>query len=315
VGVGPGNWVLHIYPYYGKYLPSVFRQWRQPHNDYLATASEKGIPGLIIYLLIFILILVRAFKVLKQSEDSKSWWTVFWMLNGLIGFLVISFFSFPAQRINQVIFVCLIVAVILSKHEKSIPDPKKINQSFVKWIFPVPLVFLIFSIWFGVISIRSEYYVSKAQMAKEQQNWREVEKNIEKGYHPLAPIEPKFSMPPIMYKGMVAFHKDKDYKKALGYFKEAYSKHPSNVPVINNIGSTYGEMGQYDSSLVWFQKSLDIFPHYEHALLNLAKVNYSTGNYEQAYKLVLSCDPESENRNVQALKGRIEDLLDPIPKD
>ncbi|MEZ5195388.1 MAG: O-antigen ligase family protein [Bacteroidales bacterium] len=41
VGVGGGNWKISIYPYYGRYLPSVFKHWRNPHNDYLGILSEK----------------------------------------------------------------------------------------------------------------------------------------------------------------------------------------------------------------------------------------------------------------------------------
>ena len=309
IGVGPGNWILHIYPYYGKYLPSVFRQWRHPHNDYLGAASEKGIGGLLLYLAILFFLVLAALRTLKRQQKTGEWWTGFWMLNGLAGFMAISFFSFPAQRINQVVFFCLIASVILAKYELSGEKEETHEKVNLKWLVVLSMVVSGFSVYFGLISNLSEYYVAKVHTARELQQWNRLKQEINKGYYELAPIEPKYSVPTIMYKGIAAYHADRDYRKALEYFKKARKKHPTNVSISNNIGSTYGQMGMYDSSLVWYNKSLNIFPHYEHPLLNMAKAYYLKNDYEKAYQYVLRCDPESETADVHALRRKLEEEL------
>jgi len=162
---------------------------------------------------------------------------------------------------------------------------------------------------FGFICINSELNISKAITAKEKNEWKQVRKYATKAYHPLAPIEPTSSFPISLYQGLAEFNLN-NLPEALIYFKEAYSQHPTSISVINNIGSVYGQMGQLDSSIVYYKKSLDIFPHYEISLLNLMRAYYINKDFENAYQVVLSCDPKSENNQVRSALEAIEKELD-----
>jgi len=309
-GVGGGNWILAIYPYYGKYLPSVFRQWRHPHNDFLGMAAEKGIPALILYLSLFGYLFYRTIRKLIVVDDSRKWWMLFWMMNGLAGFLVISFFSFPAERINQVILVSIIAALLLAETERNEKNHVHATNSLNKWIWAIPFLMLGFAIYFGVLSVQMEYYIAKAQKAKDRGQWTQLQINANKGYHPLAPIESRYSFPSITYKAMAAFYGSKDFKRALKYFKEAERQHPTNISLINNIGSTFGQMAEFDSCLVYYQKSLAIFPRYHHALFSMAKACYLKGDYPKAYKYLLACDPQSDDAKFDLLRKKLVEHLD-----
>jgi len=115
IGVGAGNWKINIYPYYSEHLPSVFRHWRNPHNDYLSILSEKGYFGLILYLLIFLILIYYLIVLIFKSEQKKKSISMILWLFGIVGYVIISFFSFPNDRPNHWIFLSLIVAIIIFK--------------------------------------------------------------------------------------------------------------------------------------------------------------------------------------------------------
>ncbi len=307
-GVGAGNWKVSIYPYYSKFLPSVFRHWRSPHNDYLWVASEKGIPGLVLYISMFVLLLYYGLKLLLKSQKTGKVAEISLTLFGITGFIVISLFSFPSERINHMVFLGLLAAYILAQPGIISSTEKKKKPKKAFFVIPISVV-LFMAFLFGVMCIRTEINIAKAQTAYETKNWAPMMNYAEKGYFSLAPIEPKNSYPVVMYKGLASFHADRDYKKALEYFLQAHRQHPTSVSVLNNIGSAYGQTGQYEKSVEYFQKTLDIFPHYEHGLLNLAKAYYKMEDYTSAYQTVLACDPRSTTQDVEAVKLAIESKM------
>lgn len=306
-GVGAGNWKISIYPYYSEYLPSVFRQWNNPHNDYLLVFSEKGVFGLLCFISMFLFLIYYVIRNMTRATSIKSMLTYSFFLFGIFGYMVISFFSFPNERINHLIFISLMAAFIISEYLKY---NEGLNEMGLRkaWVAIPIFVLAYLAIHLGIVSVNSEINIVKAQEAKSKQNWNAMEKYALKAYSNLAPLEPKFSFPVSMYPGLAKFHKG-EFKDALVYFKKAYYQHPTNIPVMNNIGSVYGQMGMLDSSIVYNKKTLAIFPHYESGLVNLARAYYLDKDFENAYKTILCCDPKSTNKEVRQIRNVIESKL------
>ena len=89
LGVGSGNWWITIFKY-GQSLPETFfarSVFRHPHNDHLWILAENGIIGFVGYLGIY----VTGFYYAVKSRSK-------YLVAGLAGFAVISFFSFPWER-------------------------------------------------------------------------------------------------------------------------------------------------------------------------------------------------------------------------
>lgn len=307
-GVGAGNWKISVYPYYSEYLPSVYRHWRNPHNDYLLTFSEKGIGGLLAFVSMFVILLYFGIRNLLRSESlSKALIQTFFVF-GIIAYMLVSFFSFPNERINHLIFISLIAASILSEYLKPKVLANK-NQIRGNWIF-VPILVLSYLVFhFGIISMKSEINVKKAQIMKLKKDWNSMAYFAEKAYSPFAPIEAHNSYPVSMYSGMASFSQG-DFKDALTAFKRSYHQHPTHISVLNNLGSVYGALNEIDSSMYYHQKTLEIFPHYEFGIVNLTKTYYLQKDYELAYQMILRCDPKSTNREVFQLRAAIENELD-----
>jgi O-antigen ligase len=308
-GVGAGNWKIAIYPYYGKYQPSVYRHWRNPHNDYLQVAAEKGLPGLVIYLILLISLIYTGLRIIKRHRKLETRLLSLMITAILSGFLLISFFSFPFERTNHVLFLGLMAAILIAfqiETKAGEPHTVSIKPGFI--VIPA-IAFLLFALYFGFMTVKSEVNIARAQELKDSNRPQEFAEYASRGYHPWVPFEPRYSFPVVNYKGLAAFMENKNYKDALELFKQAYQQHPTNFAVINNVGSVYGQMGQYDSSIVYYQKTLDIFTHYERGQLNMAKAWYLKKNYRKAYYYVLCCDPKSKNEEIVQLRIELEKRL------
>lgn len=304
-GVGAGNWKIAVYPYYGKFQPSVYRHWRNSHNDYLQVTAEKGFVGLFLFILFYFSLIVAGFQVFYKSQNKQERLIALFLTATFIGFMIISVFSFPTERINHLVYMGIFAGIIISLKTKK----SEAKESHARLIILPAIAVLAFAIYFGISSVRSEIYISKAQALKDSNDKTAFAAAARKGNLPLVPFEPRYSFPVVNYAGLADFVADGNYENALEKFKKAFRQNPTNFAVINNVGSVYGQMGQYDSSIVYYQKTLDIFNHYDQGLLNMAKAWYLKGDYKKAYFYILCCDPKSRVEDIPAFKRQIEQKL------
>ena len=308
-GVGAGNWKIAVYPYYGRFQPSVYRHWRNTHNDFLQISAEKGLGGLVLYLFFYGSMIFYGIRIYRKSPEYEPRLFILFLTAMIAGFLVISFFSFPTERMNHLMYLGLVAGLMLSVDDQNFnSDKQETDIGSYSLNIPVTLV-LLFAIYFGYNTIQSEIYISRAQKLKDSPVKKEFARMAKLGNRPLVPFEPRYSFPVINYSGLADYVYDHNNEKALESFKEAYRQHPSNFAVINNVGSVYGEMGRYDSSIAYYQKTLDIFNHYDQGLLNMAKAWYLKKDYRKAYYYILCCDPKSKVEDIAAFRSEVEKKL------
>ncbi|MCD4695498.1 MAG: O-antigen ligase family protein, partial [Bacteroidales bacterium] len=135
LGVGAGNWKL-LFPKYTKRRSNAKTVISaRPHNDYIWVAVEKGIFGIISFLLIFFFIIKDIFKILIHSGDKTEKLKVLLMFSGISGYMAIAFFSFPQERINHQVYLMVIFAIVISSYYKTFPDKirkyAKPQQAFI----------------------------------------------------------------------------------------------------------------------------------------------------------------------------------------
>jgi len=112
IGVGIGNWkfysILYDYEDMEDYIVPVY-----VHNDFLHTATEIGIIGLIAFIFIFVIPLLNLTELLKKGTYSNE--SLFLIL--IIGVYIIdSMLNFPVSRpISYVYLIFAIVAAIKNK--------------------------------------------------------------------------------------------------------------------------------------------------------------------------------------------------------
>ena len=117
-GGGPGQWKVQAAAAgagVAPYMQVGTTRFAGPHNDFLKTAAETGLPGLAAYLLVFAAAFCMGWRKIRGKTGSplmsKKKETAC-LLGGLASYLVISFFSMPASRIYPGIFLMAMLAML-----------------------------------------------------------------------------------------------------------------------------------------------------------------------------------------------------------
>ena len=315
LGCGIGNWKINVL-YYGyeglrSKLGKVFFQ--RPHNDFLWVLSETGPFGLFFYLSIFLIALYYTYKVIKESSDEDSVILSLLMICGVIGFLVISFFSFPRERIVHEVFVMLMISIIVSLYHRQYPSRRTVSRGFLLVGTIALLSCTICCLIVGCYRLNAEIHVKKARAAKSLGLWRTVISEIDKAYSPVSEFDPT-SMPLRWYKG-VANYSLNNIDEALEDFEGAFRINPYNIHVLNNLATCYEIKGDHYSAIKFYKKALEVYPQFDDPRVNLAAVYYNMGEYWKAYLVLMgtkgkSADPRFDEY-MRKIKNKLEEKNHP----
>jgi len=223
--------------------------------------------------------------------------------------MVISFFSFPSERVGHSVLVALMFSIIISVKGRS---TRFKGSSMKRYLFPLMIVLLIGGSLYYFLMARSEFHVSKAVVAKSNGNWRKVLKECNMVNDGLYNVDP-MTTPIQWYSGIGNFSLG-NHEIAFQNFQAAYDAHPYHLHVLNNLGTAFELKGNHDQAIGYYQKALEVSPVFEDALINLAVVQYNMGNKGAALKTLLNHDlvlPGTKFIGVleQALKPKFEEKL------
>ncbi|MBT3231987.1 MAG: tetratricopeptide repeat protein [Calditrichaeota bacterium] len=310
-GVGVGNWKI-AFPAYGLgdmpiEIESGLTHCLRPHNDFLFVLAESGISGFLCYVLIFIFVISYIIRILLKSRDKHDQIFGLLMLFGIVGYLVIGFFSYPKERIAHTILVTLMIASVLSRYHRLFPIKKR-WKSIPYSLWMIPLIALTsMSTWIGYSRLIAETQTKKALIARSNQDWEGVISGIDLAISPFYQIDPT-TTPLQWYRGVAHFSKD-NIDEALADFLKAHELHPNHIHVLNNLASCYEILSDHSKAIEFYTRALDISPRFEETLINLSAVYYNTKQYKRAYEVIQRCDPKSENPRVTAYLNVIEEHL------
>ena len=293
-GVGLGHWRL-VFPAYGKIQK--YRQsddgmaeiyFQRPHNDFIWILTETGIFGLISYLAIFGIALFYVLKIFFQSDDAAKRALAIFMLFGIIGYIVISFFSFPKERIVHNMLLMLNLACIVCAYQRSFPFKKKSGCAKMLLVNSIALPILILCVFVGYIRLDSETHVRKALVARKAENWKNLISEIDKADSLFYPLD-SVSLPLAWYRG-IAYYSAGKFQESHRDFKKAYQIHPNHIHVLNNLGTSYAQMGAYDKAIEYYKKALDVWPGFAEARINLGVIYFHMGDFIMARRFFLRVD-------------------------
>ena len=314
LGVGPFNWIVNISEVgtegivwaKGGTVPD------RPHNEYLLVASETGIPGALLYILIWVLIVLAGIKVASRSTSQDRRILVIIMLAGLSAFAVDSLFSFSAERIEHSLYIFLMAGIILACYNRDTMTPvSPENGNRKKWVVTSKLALLFLAIaginmLIGFNKFNFEKHVQFALYYEDQKNFAEELTEVEQAKNPFVTLD--FLGNPVELRSIIAYRELKDYQKALEAGNKAKRYHPYNAFIYNNIGMVYSEMKDYQKAIDNYSKALKYTPEYDILFKNLG-INYFLVNNDSACirmleKVDLSND-ESISQLMQNAKKRL----------
>jgi len=313
LGVGLGQWRL-TFPAYGKIQQ--FREsdegpaeifFQRPHNDYLWILTETGIIGLLSYLAILGIAIFYALKIFLKSDDADNRMLAILMLFGLIGYMVIAFFSFPKERIVHNIFLILNLACIVSTYHRSFPQKNKVSYTKILILNHLAMLLLIFCAIVGYTRLGSEVHLKGALAARQTGDWQTLRSEIDKAESLFYQVDP-VSVPLAWYRGIANYSMGK-FQEAHEDFKKAYQIHPNHSHVLNNLGTSYAKLGDYESAVKYYNKALDVWPGFTEAQINLGVIYFHMGDFAEARRYLMLLDRNHEDARVSVYLQFIENRL------
>lgn len=286
IGVGPGNWRI----WFPKYGSDIWRsrqglaQFQRPHNDYLWVLAEQGIVGLIAYLFMFFGAIFCALQLILSKAYNKNISQLLGLLvAGIVGYLIVAFFSFPRERIIHQMVLYGSFALIFSLYFNRVEvrgHPKKWQMaSWLIFLLSGVLVIMSYQRWKGEIGVNKMLY------ARSNIQWsemlREYDRNESFYFFNLDPT----SVPMPFYGGLAKLSLEQ-YSAAEADMLEAYAIHPYNIHVVNNLANVYQLSGDKQKAIEFYKKALEISPKYLDGALNLIAAYFNANQVEQSYNLL-----------------------------
>jgi len=291
-GVGAGNWKINAPYYYSGYnFKKEQLNWLRPHNDYLWVFAEKGILGILVYLGIFIIAIYYLIKVFFNSPEKDKKILALFILAGLVGYLSVSFFSFPLERPHHQVYlaICLSLAVAMFHEQKSSSG----NIKFFKPILMVVSLLLVYFIIYASSVLVMETRVREARILEQQGRYEQMltlSKTIPSTFKNLD-VE---AMPIAWYRGLAYANLNQIEQANLAY-QEAYLALPTRISLLNNLGRTYFQLKNYDEAKNCFLEALAILPEYFESLVNVSSTYIKLQDYEKANECLSKIKPKDMN--------------------
>ncbi len=299
IGVGMGNWQIY-FP--NATLTGVWRAedlnftFQRPHNDWLWILSETGCIGLNLFFAFIFSVLLFLLRAIRNDTASKHSRIEMMLCSAfIIGFFAISFFDFPKERIEHLVWINIIFAFAYYqiKNNLRIATFTKINLS--QAILFCTLLVILFSCVTGLLRFRGEYYTRKMYDEKTLKNEM---KAIAAGYNALSfayCIDP--TSVPIHWYTANAFANLQNCQKAQTDFIIALTHNPYNRNVLNDLGSSYAFTNNKELAKKYYKEALRISPRFDDPKLNLAALYIQEKNWEKADTCLKSMLHDSERRS------------------
>ena len=312
-GVGAGNWQIAIPNYYSRIgLKGKEVNWQTPHNDFLWIASEKGIPGLLLFLGIIAMVSFYLIRIITGQSKRENKLQAILLYSGLVAYLTDSCFEFPYQRIDHQVYLSLFVAGIVAIYHQQHPL-KALNIKRSIFVSAISAL-LIFCMVYSFSAVRMEMQVKKAISLISKGKQQEAIAGINSAENAFRNLDAMGS--PLRYYSGLAYSNLNDHQEAIPNFLIALQQHPNHVALLSNTGLSYLKTGDTAQAIQYFNKALQIVPDYKEARVNLATIFYLEGDYTKSLEMLKAVknkrkQPEIK-QNIRALNkllGIAEDSL------
>ena len=298
LGVGVGQWPIY-FAYYGLTL------WRlrqgevimqRPHNDFLENFNELGVIGGVVFLALML------YPLLKTSKNMQKE-----VLNfGLICFLVISFFSFPQERVVPSLLFFSLVALKL----------RGSDSLLIKRVWKYLILFALVAMSFAVAHrLQSETNFKHYITQIDTSDAKSAIKILSTAKSPLFRVDGT-STPIDWYLGKLYLELN-DLENAKKHFNESKKINPHHIHTMNSLGICRIYEKRYLEAESFFHEALDIAPYFEQAMYNLSYTLYERSMFGKAIDILKNIENKEEekcrNRLLMYAKSHLKLLLsDPI---
>ncbi|MEM6725982.1 MAG: tetratricopeptide repeat protein, partial [Bacteroidota bacterium] len=230
---------------------------------------------------IFVFALHAGTKAYLNSEGAQRK-SVLVVFLGTLGFVVISFFDFPKERIEHTMLFGVFLGY-LAYQGRSALKPGAIKTKPQDW-FPVFVglmaAALAFNLNLGLNRFNGERHVLAMLRAKKSSmadRMAEEARNANSYFYTLDPM-----VVPLSYYEGLEFYQQNDWENAAIHFFDAYAKNPYNFHVINNLATSLTQMKRYQEAVPYYLEALAINKYFDDCKFNLAYTYFQLGELTKA---------------------------------
>lgn len=278
-GVGIGQWKEHYPLYYDTATPDVIfgdkNRLRKLHNEYLEMFANVGFVGFAPLIWIFIIVFRNIWSSLKHNDDREVVLTV---SLGMVGFMVVAFFSFPIWAYVSAFVLFIFIALIgnlTASPDKNYIVPINKNQ-FLMAVSTVLLIFLI-TLFYSYQWVLSEHYRIMA-IAKYKDSELAILYNTKSSE--LNPYNQQN-----LNDTAFVFLNDGKEKESIPYLIKSNDITLFNSISLINLMIAYNAVGEVEKSKAVSREILKNDPRNVKALANLVRILYRQGEYKETTKL------------------------------
>jgi O-antigen ligase len=274
MGTGPENFSI-AYPKYSALSPERMlagHRVSHSHNDYLETAVETGIPGLLLFLyLLFAAAKVSFITYRKTAEREKKILTA-GVAASILAISVNALASFPFKNaVTSMLFWTNLAFIgALYRENKTVKFFKSFPYNALRIYL---IIFIITGFTLSYRGINAGRYIHKAENPTRYGNPLQMaEKSMQ--YNPLS-FENNFRA------AKIAIDRG-EYQKAYKYLLMAKNLHPHYYGIYDNLGIVYFKTGHYEDAERSYLESLKLNPHMPEIHNNIASIYIETVRYDEA---------------------------------
>ena len=295
-GIGLENWrVMHASYGVGGTLQidSGYLNFEHPHNEYLFHWAEQGLPGLLLFLSGLCFVLYVAYQKVKSVKDPGTAIFILLAASSVLSYSILCGFSYPHMRMVPALLIAFLSAAVLSFESNEYP--------FKKSVLIITLIFSIISLRISISKLNAEIRMAPILKAHASKNYARLKRESEKAQSYFTPYDyttTSFDW----YIGLAEVSSGMLQEGKTSYLK-ALEQTPYHIRLLNDLGSTYERLGEYDNAIEIYNRVLKLSPSFMEAKLNKIATLYNKGDLKSAMTLCDEIRPVKKSLN-DSLKFR-----------
>ena len=257
-GVGAGNFTIRLHEYLdrsGLDFSGKLLNWAQPHNDFLWVFAEKGILGFLLFAAVFVLAFLRAIAALRAPRNRDAAWMVAFALMGLTAYITASCFDFPLERINQQVYLAVLLSILVVAPRPSAP----VKKSSPHW-FPAActLALLVAGTVYSLAAIKQENLVNYTRHWIKTGNFPAAIAYARQARTPWKTLDPVAT--PVSFLEGYAILKTGDARSAIPLFEQARRENPNRLYILQNLADAYLAAGRKADAIECLELAIRRYP-------------------------------------------------------
>ncbi len=306
LGVGGEHWRMEVAALGLNGIKGVNEQsdLQYPANEWAQLLAEKGFPGFLFLLALFLSIAYLPFRLIRKVKTQGESNELLALVAATSVFLIYTLLSDFAGLESVLLLVSIYVALLLNKGDRINPESKSGGSRVA---LPVILVLLQLAASLNFIGGSLKAY-SQSQLRLAEQtacegSWEKSLAHLNRSRSAWFLLSPEGN--PLDWYLAQAYdalgRKDDELKSLLA----AQSIHPNHVGVLNDLGRWYADTARFDAALTYYDQGLAVDSLQLDLLLNKARLLFNLNQVDPAFQVLSKVPVHTSHAEYPAMRDTL----------